>query len=88
MTLRLNGNERIHNIRDYPAETVAGLRTALGAGALAEPDPHRRAFYEVTSGARRYYIHVAPDGSVWLLASWVNLPPAPADSAAVLSACC
>jgi hypothetical protein len=78
MTLRLSCESRIHNFRNYPPETVAELRTILAFGALADPDPHRKGFYDVESGPRKFYIHAAPDGSIWLLASWlkhVTVPP-------------
>jgi len=87
MTLRLSGKERIYNFRDYPLETVAGLRAALAAGAAARPDPHRQGFYDVSGGARKYYIHVAPDGNVWLLASWAERRPATMEDPALLAAC-
>ncbi len=87
MTLRLNGNERIHNFREYPAETIADLRSLLAAGVAAEPDPHRKSFYALSGGGRNYYIHLAPDGSVWLLAAWGTHQPLEPPSSSMLAAC-
>ena len=87
MTLRLSGKERIHNFRNYPHETVAELRALLATGAAAEPDPHRKSFYDLESGARKFYVHVAPDGSVWLLASWIERRPVALETPACLAAC-
>lgn len=86
MNLRLNGDQRIHNFRNDPPETVAELRIALATGAPAEPDPHRKGFYDVEGGSRRFYIHLAPDGSVWLLASWVKQVSVPAENQGMLAA--
>ena len=87
MTLRLSGEERIYNFRNYPHETVTELRALLASGASTEPDLHRKGFYDLESGARKFYVHVAPDGSVWLLASWVAHRPATVESPACLAAC-
>jgi streptogramin lyase len=87
MTLQLSGDIRIHNLRDYPAEVVADLRATLAAGASARPDPHRSSFYDLSGGLRGFYIHLAPDGSVWLLASWIERAPATTESASLLAAC-
>lgn len=79
MVLRLNGNLRIENLRNYPAETVAELRQLLVAGALAQADPHRANFYELENDARYFYIHLSPmGGKVLLLASWLKNKPAAA----------
>lgn len=72
MTLRLNGNTRIDNLRDYPAEVVEKLRGLLADGAKAYPDPHRKNFYDLENGSRMFYIHVSPSGNVWLLATWLK----------------
>ena len=88
MTLRLNGDLRIHNFRNDPLEAVAELRLILASGAPADPDPHRKGFYDVDGGSRKFYIHVAPNGSVWLLASWVKRVPVPAENQCVLAAAC
>ncbi len=72
MRLKLAGSTRIDNLRDYPTEVVEKLRSLLAAGAKAHPDPHRKGFYDVENGSRMFYIHLAPSGQVWLLASWVK----------------
>jgi streptogramin lyase len=72
MELRMNGNLRIDNLRNYPAEIVEKLRALLASGAHVYPDPHRRDFYDVENGSRTFFIHVCPNGKVWLLASWVK----------------
>jgi hypothetical protein len=87
MTLRLSGEERIHNFRNYPHETVAELRALIASGAPAEPDSHRKGFYDLESAARKFYVHVAPDGSVWLLASWLERRPVAVETPACLAAC-
>lgn len=87
MTLRLNSEARIHNFRNYPAALVSELRAALASGAPAEPDAHRPGFYDVLSGARRFYIHTAPDKSVWLLATWIARSPAAVENECMLAAC-
>lgn len=77
MVLRMNGNLRIENLRNYPAETVESLRALLAAGTSAHPDPHRNNFYELVNGARVFYIHIPPvGGKVLLLATWPNEPSA------------
>lgn len=76
MTLKLNGNTRIDNLRNYPAEIVEKLRSVLASGARAYPDPHCKAFYDLEDGCRMFYIHVSPTGKVWLLASWIRNAPA------------
>ncbi len=80
MILRLNGNTRIDNLRNYPPEVVEKLRALLNAGADAKPDPRRQNFYDVANGVRMFYIHLSPRGSVWLLASWLKpVQPSAAD---------
>lgn len=86
MILRLNGETRIDNLRNYPAEVVEKLRALLSAGANAEPDPHRENFYDITNGVRKFYIHLSPRGSVWLLSSWLKPVQAPAQDSACLVA--
>ena len=86
MTLRLSGKEKIRNLRGYPAKTVADLRDLLAAGAAAEPDPHRKSFYALSGGGRNYYIHLAPDGSVWLIASWQGRHPVVVEARSLLAA--
>lgn len=75
MILRFEKEPMIDNLRNYPAEIVAKLRALLTSGAEANPDPHRRNFYDVMNGSRTYYIHVAPSGKVLLLASWEKSRP-------------
>jgi len=70
MILKMSGPLRIDNLRHYPAETVDRLRRLLVAGASASPDPHRKGFYDLEDGNRRFYIHVCPTGTVLLLATW------------------
>lgn len=71
MTLQMNDALIIENLRNYPAETVAQLRSLLQAGASAQVDPHRENFYELENGRRVFYIHISPvSGKVWLLACW------------------
>ncbi len=76
MMLRFEREPMIDNLRNYPAEIVGKLRALLASGAEANPDPHRRNFYDVMNGSRIFYIHVAPSGKVLLLASWEKLKPA------------
>ena len=71
MVLQFKNNLTIDNLRHYPEETVAKLRSLLAAGALAQADPHRQNFYELDNGTRVYYVHVTPDQrKVLLLATW------------------
>ena len=80
MILRLNGNTRIEDLRNHSAEVIEKLRGLLAAGAQAYPDPHRKDFYDVENGSHWFYIHMAPTGNVWLLATWLkqqNEIPAP-----------
>ncbi len=70
MTLRLEKAPLIDNLRKYPAGTVEKLRSLLTAGAEARPDPHRKNFYDVENGSEMFYIHIAPNGKVLLLAKW------------------
>jgi hypothetical protein len=70
MTLKMSGPLRIDNLRPYPAEMAERLRSLLVTGALAIPDPHRKGFYDLEDGDRRFYIHLCPSGTVLLLATW------------------
>ncbi|MBI4164315.1 MAG: hypothetical protein HY508_01115 [Acidobacteria bacterium] len=88
MNLRISGEKPIHNFRNYPPETVEELRFILASGAPAEPDPHRKGFYDVESGSRRFYIHLAPDGSIWLLASWLMNISVPTENQGLCAAAC
>ena len=88
MTLKLNAGTAIDNFRNYPPELVEKLRALLASGANAEPDPRRRGFYDVENGSRMFYVHVAPGGKVWLLASWLKKPSEAAEKPAALAAIC
>jgi len=70
MILKMSGPHRIDNLRHYPAGTVDRLRCLLWAGANANPDPHRKGFYDLEDGDRTFYIHISPIGTVLLLATW------------------
>jgi len=70
MILKMSGPLRIDNLRHYPAEMAERLRSLLETGALALPDPHRKGFYDLEDGDRRFYIHVCPSGTVLWLATW------------------
>ncbi len=72
MVLQMNANPGIENFRHYPDEVVQKLRGILARGANAYPDPHRKNFFDVENGSRMFFIHVAPTGRVWLLASWLK----------------
>ncbi len=72
MVLRMNENPGIENFRHYPEEVVQKLRGLLVRGAQAYPDPHRKNFFDVENGSRMFFIHLAPNGRVWLLASWLK----------------
>ena len=61
----------VEDVRNHPAEAVENLRALLAAGAVAQPDPHRKDFFEVQNGTKVYYVHVAPTtGKVLLLGIW------------------
>lgn len=70
MILKLDGPLQIEDLRHHPAETVERLRGLLLAGACASPDPHRKNYYDLEDDDRAFYIHVAPTGTVLLLAAW------------------
>jgi hypothetical protein len=72
MLLRLDYDPIIDNPRNCRAEAVEELRRLLTQGAPATLDPHRRGFYDVEDGERVFYVHLAPNGTVWLLATWVK----------------
>ncbi len=72
MVLQMNANSGIDNFRHYPDEVVQKLRGLLARGANAHPDPQRKNFFDVENGSRMFYIHLAPTGRVWLLASWLK----------------
>jgi hypothetical protein len=76
MTLKMNGNTGIDNLRNYPPEIVEKLRSLLASGARAYRDPNRKEFYDLENGSRMFYIHISPTGNVWLLATWLKTRPA------------
>src|SRR5579871_1979507 len=72
MILRFSDTPLIDNLRNYPEHLVSRLAAVLCAGAVAQPDPRRKGFYDVADGDRVFFIHLSPvSGKVWLLASWV-----------------
>jgi hypothetical protein len=78
MLIRLNHKPVIDNLRNYPRDIVDRLAAALRDGAVAEADPRRKGFYDVSDGDRSFFIHISPvSGHVWLLASWLACPAAP-----------
>jgi hypothetical protein len=81
MLIRLNHRPVIDNLRNYPREIVERLGTALCGGVIAEADPRRKGFYDISDGDRSFFIHISPvTGHVWLLASWLGqaeVSPAP-----------
>ncbi|HEV2349033.1 MAG TPA: hypothetical protein VG028_04205 [Terriglobia bacterium] len=71
MKLRLKREPIIDNLRNHPAEMVEKLRSLLLTGAPANPDPHRRDFYEIENCSTIYYIHLSPlNSKVMFLAAW------------------
>jgi hypothetical protein len=72
MLLRLDYKPIIDNPRKCPPEAVEELRRLLAQGAPAIPDPHRKGFYDVEDGERVFYVHLAPNRNVWLLATWLK----------------
>jgi len=62
MTLRINSNIEIENLRGYPepiVETLQQLLTRSG-GTLAEADPKRPGFYELAAANHAFYIYLCP----------------------------
>jgi hypothetical protein len=85
MVLRLNQQQNIEDLRNHPVEVVEKLRELLAAGAPAQPDPHRKDFYEVEDGSLVFYVHISPlNGKVLLLATW-SKDEKPATPTATLS---
>jgi len=77
--LRFSETPPIDNFRHYPEHLVARLRAVLREGAAAQPDPHRKGFYDIADGDRVFFIHLSPvSGKVWLLASWSTEKAQPA----------
>jgi hypothetical protein len=71
MLIRLNHRPAIDNIHHHPQGTVERLAALLTDGAVAEPDAHRKGFYDVRDGDRVFFIHISPvSGKVFLLATW------------------
>jgi hypothetical protein len=69
--LRFNETPVIDNLGNYPEHLIARLSEVLRDGAVAQPDPRRKGFYDITDSDRVFFIHVSPvTGRVWLLASW------------------
>jgi len=78
MLIRLNHKPAIDNIHKYPQSIVDRLSTLLTDGAVADADPRRKGFYDVTDGDRTFFIHISPvSGKVFLLASWRVEPALP-----------
>jgi hypothetical protein len=69
----------IKDLGKHGAAAVVRLGILLAGCVNAMPDPKRKNFYEVKGGGTVYYIYVSPvSGTIFLLASWINvLPPAP-----------
>jgi hypothetical protein len=89
MVLRMNGNTEIENLQHYPVEVVETVRALLAVGAPANPDPHRKNFYDVENGTHVFYIHVCPSGKVLLLATWPKYPASmPAEESELLAQPC
>jgi hypothetical protein len=75
--IRLNHKPVIDNLRNYPREIVERLATVLRDGAVAQADPRRKGFYDLSDANRSFFIHISPvTGHVWLLASWLAEPAA------------
>jgi len=86
MTIKLNGTPIIENLGKYPAESVEKLRQLLATGAPADPDTHRKDFYELQNGKSVYWIHISPiNGHVVLLAIWQKPCVTSTTAAAVLA---
>jgi len=75
MLMRLKHDPIIDNPRHYSKESVEKLRRLLIQGAPAVADSHRKDFYEVEDGDRVFYVHLAPNGNIWLLATWLKSQP-------------
>ncbi len=73
--LKLDKTVVIEDFWNHSPESVAQLRSLLSRGAHASEDPHRRHFYEVEDGSRVFYIHLSPNGNIWLLAMWSRTAP-------------
>ncbi|HUI44021.1 MAG TPA: hypothetical protein VL523_18815 [Terriglobia bacterium] len=80
MLLRLNERPVVENMRNYPSGLVQRVADLLVGGAVAEPDPRRKGFYDVVDRDRVFFIHISPvSGKVFLLATWLaEKAPVPA----------
>jgi hypothetical protein len=86
MTIKLNGTPTIENLGKYSPESVEKLRQLLANGAPAEPDSHRKDFFELQNGKSVYWIHISPvNGHVVLLAIWQKPSVAATIKAALVS---
>jgi len=75
MVMRLKHDPTIDNPRHYSKESVERLHRLLTQGAPVVADSHRKGFYEVEDGNRVFYVHLAPNGNIWLLATWLKHRP-------------
>ena len=91
--MRLNLGEVliIEDLGKHSAATVISLALHLAGAADVTADPKRKGFYEVDDGRTVYYIHVSPvTATIFLLATWENLPSSQAElrmASAARSAC-
>lgn len=91
--MRMNFGEvvEIEDLGKHSAATVVSLGILLAGNVNARPDPKRKHFYEIESGATVYYVYFSPfSRKIFLLAKWTNrLPPLPhfTANAAEVSAC-
>jgi hypothetical protein len=60
----------IRDLRNHSAATLITLALLLAGTVEVRPDPKRKNFYEVAGGSEAYYIHVSPNGIIYLLAVW------------------
>jgi hypothetical protein len=72
LLLRINEPFSIENQRNYPPEVVEELRKALKLGVLAYPDPKREDFYDIEADERVFFVCMARNGKVILLATWLE----------------
>ena len=72
----------VEDVRNHPTGAVDALRALLTEGVVAQPDPHRKNYFEVENGSKVYFVHVAPvTRKVMLLGMWPKVER-PYDSAA------
>jgi hypothetical protein len=60
----------IRDLRNHSVATLITLALLLAGTVKVRPDPKRKNFYEVAGGSEVYYIHVSPNGIIYLLAVW------------------